>query len=496
MDNGAPQGTPTPSEPGRDPRVQAPTPVPPPVPPVLPDSGIDTLPPGVRRRRVVSWALWDWGSAAFNAVITTFVFTVYLTGTTFIDPVVVAAADGSSDGSAAAKALDAAIAQHSAWLGWGLGFAGFMIAVLAPVMGARADETGRRRFWLGVHTGVVVVLSAAMFFVRPAPGSLTQNVLLGIFLLAAGNIFFELAAVNYNATLSQVSTRANVGRVSGFGWGAGYLGGIVLLLILFFGFINPDVGLFGVTGADGLNVRVSMLVAAAWFGAFALPVLIAVPAAPPTGGSTGGNLITAYRKLFADIARLWREARHTLLFLVASAVYRDGLAGVFTFGAVIAAGTFGFSTSDVIYFGIAANVVAGIATIASGRLDDRFGPKAVVITSLIGLLVAGTAVFVGHAGGRTVFWVFGLTLTIFVGPAQSASRTLLSRVIPPGRESEIFGLYATTGRAASFLAQVGFSTFIIIGGAQYWGIIGIMLVLALGLALLIPVHTARATWTD
>ncbi len=159
-----------------------------------------------------------------------------------------------------------------------------MIAVLAPVMGARADETGRRRFWLGAHTAVVVVLSAAMFFVRPAPGSLTQNVLLGIFLLAAGNIFFELAAVNYNATLSQVSTRANVGRVSGFGWGAGYLGGIVLLLILFFGFINPEVGLFGVTGADGLNVRVSMLVAAVWFGAFALPVLIAVPAAPPTGG--------------------------------------------------------------------------------------------------------------------------------------------------------------------------------------------------------------------
>ncbi|MCV2396305.1 MFS transporter [Actinotalea sp. M2MS4P-6] len=496
MDTGAPQGSPTP-DPRPDltegPAAQGAAPA---ASPAAGPSALDALPAPVRRRRIVSWALWDWGSAAFNAVITTFVFTVYLTGTSFVDPDVVSAADGAPDGSAAAQALDSAIAAHSSWLGWGLGIAGFTIALLAPVMGARADATGRRRFWLGVHTMIVVALSAAMYFVRPAPGSLDFYVLLGIGLLAAGNIFFELAAVNYNATLSQVSTPANVGKVSGFGWGAGYLGGIVLLLVLFFAFIDPEVGLFGVTSADGLNVRVSMLVAAAWFGLFAIPVLVAVPAAPATGGRGDGGLIASYRGLFRDVARLWREARHTVYFLVASAIYRDGLAGVFTFGAIIAAGTFGFSSSQVIMFGIAANVVAGLATIASGWFDDRFGPKAVVVTSLIGLIVAGMAVFFGHAGGPTVFWVFGLVLTIFVGPAQSASRTLLSRVIPPGRESEVFGLYATTGRAASFLAQVGFAAFILIGGAQYWGIIGIMLVLALGLALLLPVHPERATWTD
>lgn len=405
------------------------------------------------------------------------------------------AADGAADGSAAAAALDDVIARHSAWLGWGLGAAGLTIALLAPVAGARADETGRRRFWLGLHTMVVVAASAAMFFVAPTPSSLTQHVVLGIVLLAVGNIFFELAAVNYNATLSQVSTPASVGRVSGFGWGMGYIGGIVLLLILFVGFLQPDVGWFGVTSVDGMSFRVSMLIAAAWFGLFAIPVLVAVPSAPATGNRRSTGLVSAYRTLFADIARLWHEARDTLRFLIASAVYRDGLAGVFTFGAVIAAGTFGFTTDEVIYFAIAANVVAGLATLASGWFDDRFGPKAVVITSLVGLLVAGMAVFFGHGAGKTVFWVFGLALTIFVGPAQSASRTLLARVIPHGRESEVFGLYATTGRAASFLAQVAFAAFIVIGGAQYWGIIGIMLVLALGLGLLIPVRTERATWT-
>jgi MFS transporter, UMF1 family len=447
--------------------------------------------PRPARRRVAAWALWDWGSAAFNAVITTFVFTRWLTSDAFVDPGTVAAAQAEGDaGGPATTALDAVLAQHSAWLGWGLTVAGLLIAVLAPVIGARSDDAGRRRRWLAAHTAIVVTICAAMFLVRPDPDGLTANLLLGIVLLATGNVFFELASVNYNAMLTHVSTPATLGRVSGIGWGAGYLGGIVLLVLLFVGFINPDVGWFGVTGEDGLDIRLSVLLAAVWFAVFAVPVLLLVPEARPTGRAGGRvGVLASYRRLSADVAALWRERRTTLSFLVASAVYRDGLAGVFTFGAVIASGTFGFSASEVVLFAIAANVVAGISTIAAGYLDDRVGPKAIITTSLVGLLLAGTAVFVLHDGGATVFWVFGLLLCLFVGPAQSCSRSLLSRVIPPGHESEVFGLYATTGRAASFLAPLAFSTAVAVSGSQHWGIVGLMLVLALGLALLLPLRT-------
>jgi MFS transporter, UMF1 family len=196
-------------------------------------------------------------------------------------------------------------------------------------------------------------------------------------------------------------------------------------------------------------------------------------------------------KLFRDVARLWREARHTVYFLIASAVFRDGLTGVFTFGGVLAAGTFGFSASEVIIFGIAANIVAGIATVSSGALDDRFGAKPLIIVSLIGLIVCGTAVFFLHGGGQMMFWIFGLLLCLFVGPAQSASRTFLARVIPPGREGEVFGLYATTGRAATFIAPTLFGIFVALGGAQYWGILAIVLVLLVGLVLLLPVKAPQ-----
>lgn len=447
-----------------------------------PDDGTRTRAP---RRTVLAWGLWDWGSAAFNAVITTFVFTVYLT------------ADGDDGEPLFGSGVDTK-------LGWALAAAGLTIALLAPVTGQRADRTGRRTFWLGIHTGVVVLASALMFFVEPDPGLLW----LGLLLLAVGNVFFELASVNYNAMLADISTPATVGRISGLGWGLGYIGGIVLLLVVYFGFIAPDVGLFGVTGADGLDVRVTMLVCAVWTLLFSLPVLFAIrdaPRAAREGSVERTGVLGAYRELGRTVARLWREDRNLVHFLGASAVFRDGLAGVFTFGAVLAAGSFGFSSGGVIVFGIAANVVAGIATIGFGLLDDRIGPKRVIVGALVSMCVAGAVLFVLHDGGQTIFWIFGLVLCIFVGPAQSASRSLLARMIPPGREGEVFGLYATTGRAASFLAPAAWALALTIASGvtgspaddvQYAGILGILAVLLAGLLLLLGVRPPQRTFRE
>ena len=422
--------------------------------------------PESTKGRILAWSLWDWGSAAFNAVVTTFVFTVYITGSSFGNENVI-----------------------SAQLGWALAIAGFLIAVLAPITGQRSDTSGRRKFWLGVNTFIVVALTASMFFVEASPSFL----LLGLFLVAAGNVFFEFAAVNYNAMLAQVSTPRSIGKVSGFGWGMGYIGGIALLLIVYFGLINPEVGMFGVTSENGLAVRVSMLISAIWFGLFALPVLFAVPEyrAPNAVRRERVGFFQSYVVLAHDIARLWKTSRQTVYFLIASAVFRDGLAGVFTFGGVLAGSVFGFSAGEVIIFAIAANVVAGIATIGVGAFDDRLGAKPVIVTALIGLVVCGLIVFLLHDGGQMVFWTAGLALTLFVGPAQSASRTFLARLIPAGREGEVFGLYATTGRAVSFLAPTAFALSVTIFGATYWGILGIILVLLVGLLLLLPVKAKQ-----
>lgn len=453
--------------------------------PLFADSATDRRIP---RGWVVAWAAWDWGGAAFNAVITTFVFTVYLTSSLFVSPSIVAARDAETSGSGPAHAAyDAAVAVLSSGLAWGVGLAGAVVALLAPVLGQRTDGSGRRKLWLGVNTGVVVLVTASMFFVVGEP----SYFLLGVALVAIGTVFYEIATVNYNAMLVQVSTPKTVGRVSGFGWGAGYLGGIVLLLIVYFGMVTGSGGLLHVPTEDGLNIRIIALIAAAWTLIFSLPVLFVVPEIPPNARTPRVGFFRSYAVLVRDIGRLWKESRNTVLFLIASALFRDGLVGVFTFGGILAQGTFGFTSGQVIIFAIAANVVAGVSTLLSGRLDDRFGPKAVIVTSLIGLIVAGLAVFFTHDLGAAAFWVGGLVLCLFVGPAQSASRTFLARVTPAGREGEVFGLYATTGRAVSFLAPTLFAVFVAVGGAQYWGILAIVLVLAAGLALLLPVRAPR-----
>jgi len=423
----------------------------------------------VPRRQVVAWCTWDWGSAAFNAVMTTFVFTVYLTG-------------------AVGEGLPGSISATS-WLSWAMAAAGVVVALTAPVLGARSDAAGRRKFSLAVWSAVVTVCTAGCFFVRDE----YQYLWLGLLLLAVGTAAFELANVPYYAMLRQVSTPATIGRVSGIGWACGYFGGIVLLLICNFGFIagdGPTRGFLNVPTEGGLNIRLVALFAAVWFAVSALPVLFLVPELPPDpSAARRRGIVGAYRDLFGTIGSLWREDRNVVWFLVSSAVFRDGLAATFTFGAVLAHSVYGMSESTVLLFGVAANVVAALGAVIAGRFDDRIGPKPVIVTCLVGMLIAGTVLLV--VDGQTMFWIFGLMLTVFVGPAQSSARSMLARMTVPGREGQMFGLYQTTGRAASFLGPALFGLFVWAFGTDRAGIGGIIVVLALGLLLLSQVRPAQ-----
>jgi UMF1 family MFS transporter len=425
----------------------------------------------VPRKQVWSWALWDWATQPFNTVILTFVFSVYLTSDLFLPDGTPADASGEN-------------AVLTSGLGLAIGVAGILIALLAPVLGQRADASGRRKLTLGIATGLLIVTTALLFVVEADYAFFW----VGAGLIAIGSVFSEIAGVNYNAMLVQVSTPKTVGRISGLGWGFGYLGGIVALVIVV---VMQQNGWFGITTDGGLNIRVVALGCAVWTVLFCIPIFLKVPEAPPAAGRERVSFFRSYVVLVKDIARIFRETRATFWFLLASAVFRDGLAGVFTFGAIIAATVFGFSQLEVILFGVAANIIAGVSTIVAGRFDDRFGARAVIITALTGLVVAGLVVFFARDLGTVVFWVFGLLLTVFVGPAQAASRSFLARVTPAGREGEIFGLYATTGRAASFLSPLAWAGAIAIFGSTAWGVLGIVLILLVGLVLMLFVRIPR-----
>jgi UMF1 family MFS transporter len=425
---------------------------------------------GSKRSQALAWALWDTGSAGVSAVVVTFVFSVYLTG-------------------AVGKGLQGGVTPAS-WLGRALAIAGLTIAVLAPVIGVWVEDPRRRRLTLTVLTGLVVGLVSAMSLIRERPDYLWA----GLALLAIGAACGDLASVPYNAMLRQLATPQNSGRISGFGLAAAFVGSVGLLLLVYFGCIDgkgSTRGFLHLPVADGMNVRVAMLVAAGWLVVFATPLLLTAHRLPSPSEAAGPahSALGGYRKLWQDLVVEWHRDRNLVYYLLAAAVFRDGLAGVFTFGGVLGVNAYGISPNDVLIFGVAASVVAAVGAVFGGFLDDWIGSKPVIIGSLASIIAAGLAMMA--MSGPRAFWATGLLLCLFIGPAQASARTLLLRMSSEGKEGVAFGLYTMTGRAVSFVGPWLFSVFVDVFGAVRAGMAGLCLVMGAGLLGLLMVRVPR-----
>ena len=290
--------------------------------------------------------------------------------------------------------------------------------------------------------------------------------LAGLVLLAATAACGDLASVPYNAMLRQLSTPETSGRISGFGWAAGYLGSVDAAAGRLrrasswatarrrgcCGFPSPTARTFAAAMLVDRRLVRGVRAAAAVHGA--------PPAARPDAEPHAAAPVCcgAYRKLWSEISGEWRRDRNLVYYLIASAVFRDGLAGVFTFGAVLGVNVYGISQADVLMFGVAASVVAAVGAVLGGHVDDRVGSKPVIVGSLTAMIAVGLTLLA--LSGPLAFWVCGLLLCLFIGPTQASARTLLLRMSADGREGMAFGLYTMTGRAVSFLAPWLFSVFV------------------------------------
>ena len=403
------------------------------------------------RKTVAAWCLYDWANSAFNTLVVTFVYSTYFSEAFASDP-----------------------GHGTALWSRGVTTSYLLIAVLAPLAGTLADRGDRRRYLIGC-TLTCVVMTAALAFVSPSQANAVV-VALAIFVVA--NIAFELGLVFYNAFLPSLASEDRLGRVSGYGWGLGYAGGLVCLaLALPFAMSDPPP--FGLSSVDGFNVRATNVVVAAWFLVFSVPMFLLVR--DENVGSTGLDLRGASSQLRRTVAHV-RRYREVVRFLIARLIYNDGLVTVFAFGGIYAAGTFGFTITEVIIFGIVLNVVAGLGAWIFGFVDDRIGGKTTIAISLVFLVVATVVGVV--APNRAWFWVAGCGIGFFLGPNQSASRSLMARFVPKQHESEFFGFFAFSGKATAFLGplllglladaynqRVGVASvvlFFIVGGVLLW----------------------------
>jgi UMF1 family MFS transporter len=430
----------------------------------MPPSPLQSSLPGApeNKRALWSWALYDWANSAFFTIILTFVFAQYFSVSVIQDEV----------------------AGTRAW-GNIVGIAGVVIAILAPILGAIADQSGRRKPWLISFTLLCVVSSAMLWTVTPDQSQFwTAALWVGL-----GTLGAEFAFIFYNSMLPDLARPERTGRWSGWAWGLGYVGGIASLVVALYGFIEADGTFFNLDRDAAEHVRATFVLVAVWYLVFALPAFFFIPDRPSTGLSLGAATRAGLVQLKQSIAHV-RQYRDIVRFLIARMLYTDGLATIFTFGGVYAAGTFNMSPTEVLQFAIALNVTAGLGALGFAWIDDALGGRNTILLSLVGLGCSAFAILV--VDGATAFWIWGMILGIFVGPLQSASRSHLARVAPPHLQTQMFGLFAFSGKATAFAGPLLVGWVTSVTDSQRWGMSTILLFLLIGFVLMLKVPATEA----
>ncbi len=448
-----------------------------------------------RRLGQFSWALFDWANQPYFTLVTTFIFAPYFTSFVVGD----------------------AIRGQELW-GYGQAIAGLCIALLSPVMGAMADAAGPRKPWIVAFQALSVLACAGLWLALPGAADSDLVMILGFVILASLGV--EFSTVFNNAMLPNLASRVRLGRLSGHAWALGYLGGLVSLGFVLTGFSLPETPLFGIDKASHEHDRMVGPLSAVWMVIFVLPLLLFTPDAPPSGLRPAQAARQGLRQL-AGTLRALPHYRNVMLFFIARMIYFDGLSAVFAFGGIYAAGSFGWTTTNLGIFGIILTIFAAIGAVVGGWLDDRIGSKKTILFAIFGLIVATLGIvsitvdglateartdtilfFIHYAVAppgegmfttltEQVFLFFGILIGIFGGPAQAASRTMVSRLVPPEKIGEFYGLYALSGKATAFIAPLTVGVVTGFAQSQRAGIAIILVFLILGLILMLPVREER-----
>ena len=415
-----------------------------------------------RRGALAAWFLYDWASSAFPTIIITFIFSAYVT-----------------------KALAATPEIGTSYWGWAMGLSGLAIAVTSPPLGAVVDQLGQRRPWLVACSLLAIGAGLMLWTIEPRPAFLLP----ALFYAALGNFGFETAQVFYNAALGDVAPKGKVGRISGWAWGLGYAGGLSCLMLVLLLLVQPEVAPFGLDKANQEHIRATGPFVALWYLVFALPLFFLLPDRPNSDMTIGRALTQGLATLGRTLRDLPRD-KQVLRFLIARMLYIDGLNTLFAFGGIYAAGTFGFSFTEILYFGILINITSGLGAFIFAWVDDWIGPKKTIALSLLGLTLLGLALLL--ISDKLWFYVLGSGLGVFVGPVQASSRSLMVRLAPAELSTEYFGLFALSGRATAFVGPLLVGSITWLMDSQRWGMSVIVLFYLAGLFVLLPLREPQA----
>ena len=408
------------------------------------------------KRLRLYYYLFDWANSPFSTIIITFIFSSY-----FVNAI-----------------AENKVVGTSLW-GWTIALSGILISVIAPYFGLLADNKNKfAKQVIIIATFIISLLSILLWFSKPH----SDFLIFTLFIIFISNTLFELSQVFYNSQLVYFKKDMPIGHFSGKAWAIGYLGGIFCLLLILFLFVLPEENFLHLQKDKFEHIRVCGPIVGVWYLFFSLPFLLEYQ-----NQNLHYKTMQNSKSLSVTFKLLKKflvssENKNKIKFFIARMLYTDGLITLFSFGGIYASGTFGFSFTEIIYFGISLNITAALGAYFFGIIEDRIGIKKIIILSLLSLSIICILILITN--NKYIFWVLGVSLGFFIGSVQSSSRTALINLAKGENLNGLFGIYAVSGKVTNFLGPFLVASFTAIFESQKAGMTPIIFFLILGLLLL------------
>ena len=403
--------------------------------------------------KIFNYALYDFANSSFTTIIITFIFSTYF-----------------------AQQIVGDFVLGQAYWGWAIGISGFAVALLGPFLGAISDRKNLRITFIRIFSLFCIILTSLLWYAKPSQ----DYIFFTLIIVAFANIFYELSLLFYNALLKTVSSENNLGKSSGASFSFGYLGGILVLLIAIKLFIDTENPILGLKKENYENVRAVSFFVSLWFLLFSIPLLVSTKKTFLQNNKNEINLFSQIKKL------VWNKGLKKIgIFLIARMLYVDGLNAIIIMGGIFAVGVFQLSVKELLQLSIFMNISALVGAIIGGYFNDLLGSKKVIIVSLLGLVISSILILFSFS--KVYFLIFATVNGLFIGPIQSASRVVVSKILSAEDQSKGFGLFATSGKLTSFIGPVLVSTLTFVSGSQRIGFSAAIFLLIAGLILLLRI---------
>ncbi|HMZ26299.1 MAG TPA: MFS transporter [Elusimicrobiota bacterium] len=407
-----------------------------------------------KRPLLWAWAFYDFANSAFATTTLAVVFNVY-----FAKSVV------PPEGI---RFLGAVLSGPALW-SFTVSVSMFVMVLLAPLLGAVADLSGKRKSFLRFFWALGVLSSVGLFWVTPG------RVALAVILFSLANMGFAGGNAFYNAYLPDLGPRQSLGAISGFGWAVGYIGG-GLCLALDLALIQRPAW-FGLSTDQFLPVRASLLSVGLWWGLFGFPIFLFAPAETPGEGRSARAWARLGWSRLLDTARHLARYRNLMIFVLAYALYNDGIETVILTASVVGAELLGLSSGELIQCFLMIQGVAFLGSLLFGALADRWRHKTVILITLA--VYTGVILWGARMTSRGEFWVLGVVLGLVLGGSQAASRSLMGLLTPPERSGEFFGFFGVVGKLTAVLGPLVFGLAAQAGGVRR-GVLSLLVFFILG----------------